>query len=225
MSENQKPEDILDVNKAWLPPSPHIDRVVEMVIHGRAYIEHRGHELPPLVVFEDGGVIELPNVRYEETHRGIEIISAVEPSTLSHTRHPDVCGCVDELRGLVDANPNVIGADPEKFHKLMTDAIYMIARMKKRIDTYEKFFDDVINVCKTNVDIPDTKSSSSAAEQLHSIFDSVDKDQIPDKASLFNLAEQVRDVASGQEAALAKMRSMAVKIGELYNEIKGARNW
>lgn len=225
MLENQKHEDILDVNRAWLPPSPHVDRVVEMVIRGRAYIEHRGHELPPLVVFEDGGVIELPNVRYEETHRGIEIISAVEPSALSHTRHPDVCGCVDELRGLVDANPNVIIEDPEKFHQLMTDAIYMIARMKKRIDTYEKFFGEVAEVCRTGVNIPDPESASSAAEKLHAVFDSAGEGQVPDKESLFCLAEQVRDVASGQEAVLAKMRDMAVKIGELYNEIKGARNW
>lgn len=225
MSENRKPEDILDVNKAWLPPSPHVDRIVEMVIRGRAYIEHRGHELPPLVVFEDGGVIELPHVRYVDTHRGIEILSAVEPSASSHTRHPDVCGCIDELRGLVDGNPNAINADPERFHQLMTDAIYMIARMKKRIDTYEKFFDDVAEVCKTGVDIPNPESASSAAEKLHAIFGSAVEGQTPDKDSLFCLAEQVRDVASGQEAALAKMRDMAVRIGELYKEIKGARNW
>lgn len=225
MSENRKPEDILDVNKAWLPSSPHIDRVVEMVLCGRAYIEHRGHELPPLVVFEDGGAIELPNVRYEDTYRGIEIVSAVGASSPSHTRHPDVCGCVDELRGSVDENPDVVNADPERFHQLMVDAIYMIARMKKRIDAYDRFFDDVTEVCKTSVDIPDPESASSAAEKLHAVFDSAGEGQSLDKDSLFFLAEQVRDVASGQEAALAKMRDMAIHIGGLYKEIKGARNW
>ena len=58
--DTQSPEEILDVNRRWLPPPPHVDKVVEAVLNGSAHIEKRGHHEAPLVIFEDGGVIELP---------------------------------------------------------------------------------------------------------------------------------------------------------------------
>ena len=63
----KKMEDILDVNRKWLPPSPHREEILKAVESGAAYIKERGHNIPPLLVFEDGGVIELPKVRYEKT--------------------------------------------------------------------------------------------------------------------------------------------------------------
>lgn len=225
MTDKGIPEDILNVNKAWLPPSPHVDRVVEMVQRGRAHIERRGHDLAPLVVFEDGGVIELPNVRYDETHRGVEIISAANAAESEHTRHPDVCGCVDELRGLFDDGPSLIGKEPDRFRRLITDALYMEARMRERIYAYNRFFADVAEVCAAEVDVPNADKAFIAAEELRRMIDDAASGGLPDIDDLFHLVEGVRDVASRQEAALAEMRNMAVRIGALYAEIKGARNW
>lgn len=58
----------------WLPPSPHRERIVRFLRAGRAHLlpstlaaaDDRG-EQPPLVQFEDGGVIPLPAVRWSES--------------------------------------------------------------------------------------------------------------------------------------------------------------
>ncbi|MHB0998709.1 MAG: hypothetical protein ACYC27_05630 [Armatimonadota bacterium] len=225
MSEERSPEDILDVNKAWLPPAPNAERVAGLVQAGRAYIEHRGHNLPPLVVFEDGGVIELPNVRYAETYRGMETVSAVDLDKSEQTRHPDVCGCVDEFKGLIGDNPDIINEDPEKMHLLLDDASYMISRMRKRLDAYHYFAAKVIEVCLTIVESPDPEQSTNAANALHEYIDRKPGSDEMDIDELYRLAEDVRDVASRQEAALAKYKDLAIQVGELYQEIKGARNW
>jgi len=225
MTDNLDPEIILNVNKAWLPPHPHIDRIVEMVSLGRAHIEHRGHELPPLVVFEDGGVIELPDVRYQDTHRGIEIVSASAGTDKSETKHPDVCGCIDELRGLVDGNINSISDDPERFRRLIIDALYMIERMRKRIDAYNSFFNEVASVCETEASISNPENAAEAAGRVNAIINDASSGKMPDVSELFDFAEKIRDVAGRQEAALYAMRDLSIRISSLYKEIKGARNW
>jgi len=51
---------------AWLPPSPHRERVLEYLRAGRAHVLPEDEEGSPLVQFEDGGVIPLRAVRYSE---------------------------------------------------------------------------------------------------------------------------------------------------------------
>lgn len=221
----RKPEDILDVNRAWLPPSPHVDRIVQFVQAGRAYIEHRGHNLPPLVVFEDGGIIALPDVRYEDTYRGIEIISGRNSSDSEQTRHPDVCGCVDEFKGLLRDDPDSLSADPDKYRQLIEDSCYMITRMRKRIDAYRYFAAKVIETCIVDIDSPDPVQAFNSADELRARIDNRQPSADIDIDDLDRLAEEIRDIASRQEAALAEFKNMAIQTGELYKEIKGARNW
>ena len=38
----------------WMPPSPHREAIIWTLHQGRAHIEERGHDLPPLFVYEDG---------------------------------------------------------------------------------------------------------------------------------------------------------------------------
>jgi hypothetical protein len=225
MIKNKNPEDILDVNKAWLPPSPHVERVVEMVVRGRAHIEDRGHELPPLVVFEDGGAIELPNVRYIDTHRGIEIVSAAGSSGADITKHPDVCGCIDELRGLAGENPDNIGSSTEHFRKLVADALYMVDRMRKRLDDYNQFFAEIIEAASKQENLPDAQMAHQSSEAIFKMLEDIKSGSNADIEELFRLAEQIRDVAARQEAALYSMRDRSIAIGDLYSKIKGSRNW
>ncbi|HEV7215771.1 MAG TPA: hypothetical protein VGP33_11680, partial [Chloroflexota bacterium] len=55
----------------WLPPSPHRERIMHYLQAGRAHVLPPGPpktagqpEQPPLVQFEDGGVMPLPAVRW-----------------------------------------------------------------------------------------------------------------------------------------------------------------
>jgi hypothetical protein len=51
---------------AWLPPSPHRERILEYLKAGRAHLLPAEKGDPPLVQFEDGGVIALSAVRWSE---------------------------------------------------------------------------------------------------------------------------------------------------------------
>ena len=53
-----------EIDERWLPPSPHREKLLEKIALGRAHIEETGHNQPPLVYFEDGGMMELPRVRW-----------------------------------------------------------------------------------------------------------------------------------------------------------------
>lgn len=200
MTDKQSPEEILDVNRKWLPPSPHVEKVLEMVEQGAAFIEKRGHHEPPLVMFEDGGVIELPKVRYEETYRGMQLVSSDEASSDGVTRFRDVCGCVDHIKGTLQDHPEQVQLDPQIFDQLLDHALYMIDRMSKRQKVYAQFAADVITACAKLPTPPDPAMASSAAED-------------------------VRHVASNQERCLREYKDLAMKINAIYREIRGARRW
>ncbi|MDH7569701.1 MAG: hypothetical protein QHJ73_08960 [Armatimonadota bacterium] len=51
----------------WLPPPPHRERILDFLQRGRAHLVGNAAEgQPPLVEFEDGGVMPLPRVRWSE---------------------------------------------------------------------------------------------------------------------------------------------------------------
>jgi hypothetical protein len=60
----------------WLPPSPHRERIVRWLQAGRAHLipaaaaaDGAGAEAAPLVQFQDGGLMRLPDVRWSEDIR------------------------------------------------------------------------------------------------------------------------------------------------------------
>ena len=223
--DQRKPEDILDVNRRWLPPSPHVEKVIETVEKGLAVIEKRGHHEPPLLVFEDGGVIELPKVRYQETHRGMQLVSSDEAAQSGVTKHRDVCGCVDELKGTLRDNPGAVKADPHMFDELLDDALYMSSRMYKREEAYKEFVTDVIAACSEPPKVPDPAKAQEAAEEIRSFLHDRPADVTANLERLNSLAEDVRHAASSQEKCLADYKKLAIRINELYKAVKGARNW
>ena len=226
MTSNAKsPEEILDVNRRWLPPSPHVEKVIEMVQKGSAHIEKRGHHEPPLLVFEDGGVIELPKVRYESTYRGMQLVSSDDAAQEGVTKFRDVCGCVDQIKGVLKDNPQSIEADPHLFDQLLDHALYMVTRMYKREEEYRQFAADVIALCTQVPRGPDPAMASSAAEEIKAILHNHPEDVTKYTELLNQLAEDVRHVASKQEKVLAEHKKLAVRVNKLFKEIKGARNW
>ena len=220
-----KPEEILDVNRRWLPPSPHIEKVIEAVEKDSAHIEKRGHHEAPLLVFEDGGVIELPKVRYAETHRGMQLISPDVPAQAGQTRHRDVCGCVEEIEGVLRDDPASVEVDPHKFDQLLDDALYMISRMYKREEAYKKFVADVTAICAQPPKGPEPSKAYEGAKELKRLLHDQPADVAKNLDRLNSLADDVRDVASNQEKCLADYKKLAIQINSLYKAIKGARNW
>ena len=219
------PEQILDVNRKWLPPSPHVEKVIEAVRKGAAHIEKRGHHEAPLVMFEDGGVIELPKARYEDTYRGMQLVSCDDAAAEGVTRFRDVCGCVDHIKGILRDNPAAVEADPHVFDQFLDHALYMIDRMCKREGVYRQFAADVITACTQLPQAPSPAMASNAADEIRNLLHHHPEDAVKHTDLLNQLAEDVRYVASNQEKCLREYKELAMKIDSLYKEIKGARNW
>ena len=227
-SKRDRIDEILNVNRRWLPPSPHREAILEAIRRGQAHLESRGHNAAPVLVFSGdggGGAIELPNVRYENTYRGMKLISSAEENVADRTRHPDVCGSVDEFKGLLRDQPGLAESDPHRLLLLIEDSVYMIRRMEKRREAYREFLAAVASACSSPVEGPDTEKAFRAAEQLCAFLKERPAEAVAEREHLAALAEEIRDVAGRQEQCLVAFRKLAVAIGKLYADIKGARPW
>ena len=215
-------------NNRWLPPSPHREAVLKMIEDGRAYIKERGHATAPLLVFEgEGGVIELPRVRYTMTHRGMEIVAADDSSSEGQTRHRDVCGSLDEFKGLLKDDPKVAASQPDFLNRLLDDAVYMITRMERRAATYRRFASDVAALCErmASIETPDAESAHRGAEELRALLREAPEKAASEPDEFNDRAEAIRDVANKLEACLRAHRDAAVEMGVLHTQLRGGRRW
>ena len=210
----------------WLPPSPHREEIFRRIEAGRAYIQERGHNTPPLLIFEDGGVIELPQVRYSMTLRGMELVADGDGS-IGQTKHNDVCGTVEELKGLFREDPSLLNSDPEHFYQLLDNAQYMISRMHRRYINYKTFTSEIASLIEKLTDLKSIgpEQAYQKSNQIHSILKNDSTARESRLEELDDLAEGVRDVASNLEQTLAKFKDVAVEMNLLYEKIKGGRNW
>ena len=211
----------------WLPPSPHREEVLKFLEAGRAHIEERGHNIPPLLIFEDGGAIELPKVRYLMTRRGMQLVAAEDSPSRTQTKHSDVCGTIDELKGLLKENPELPKSEPETLNKLLDDANYMISRMQRRRENYKKFADDIDSLCKRMAEIagPESEQAYKNLDEIRAILRDAPGTVDSKIEEIYELAEGIRDVANNLEACLSRYKEFAIEIGALYESIKGGRNW
>jgi hypothetical protein len=61
----------------WLPPSPHRERIRRYLRAGRAHVlPAPDNEQPPMLQFEDGGVMPLPAVRWSDEVRNFYLVDA-----------------------------------------------------------------------------------------------------------------------------------------------------
>ena len=213
----------------WLPPSPHKEEVLKRVEAGRAHIEERGHNIPPLLVFEDGGVIELSKVRYMMTRRGMELVAADDYSSeqSEQTKHNDVCGTIDELKGLLRENPDLLKSNPDHFNRLLDDACYMANRMQRRRENYREFAANLASLCERMAAIegPETEKIHKKANEIRAILRDLPETVISKLEEIDELAEGIRDVANNLESCLSAYKKVAIEVGGLYENIKGGRNW
>jgi hypothetical protein len=226
----------ISVAEHWLPPSPHREAVLDVLSDGRAHLVERGHRVPPLLVFEDGGSMELPNARYELTRRGWCLVAADEDgdSTGSgargQTRHYDVCGCIDEIRGHLSEAQTVAAADPTHLTGLLDDASRMIERLHRRRQRYAEFAARLAALAaelepQVNTADADLERATLAAWEVQTLLR---KEETLDDAlreRLHALLEEVRAVAQGLEDALAQGKRTALALLAEYEAVRGGRAW
>jgi len=213
-----------EIENRWLPPSPHKDAVLEFLNKGRAHIEERGHNIPPLLVFEDGGVMELPRARYINGKFTPDEKSAIT----RQTNYNDVCSTIDEFEKLLETKPDLAKSDPARFFELLDDVCYLLSRMQRRREVYKKFSEAVCLVFEQLRQItgPNTDDAYQKADELRDFLKS-NPEKVTEKLhDLYKLAEGMRDVANRMEKeVLYPYRDLFIKLGEIYAQVKGSRSW
>jgi hypothetical protein len=213
-----------EIENRWFPPSPHKEAVMDFLNRGRAYIEERGHNIPPLLVFEDGGVMELPKARYKDGN-----FSPDESSPVSRqTNYSDVCGNIDEFKNLLQTQPQLAESDPSRLFELIDDVCYLLSRMQNRREVYKASVDSVALVLERMQQVagPNTNDAYQKADILKE-FLKENPNQVTEKLDeLFELAEGMRDVANRMEQeVLYQFRDLFIEFGEIYYQVRGSRVW
>ncbi len=210
----------LDVNPRWLPPEKHAERILEWVEKGRCHIEHRGHGNAPVLVFNDGGAMELPTVRWMETPRGWRLASVGDEHTEQQTSHYDVCGTVDVIEEAIEGEP-----DLEGLQDLLDDIEHMLRRMKSRRDEYEDYVSGVREALESEIRRKEVSPAYDWLDELRQMLNRPPQAVQEDREEIVEKAEAVRDVAQFLEYSLRDFKDIALEINRLYREVQGARNW
>lgn len=210
----------------WLPPDPHRQWVLDQTVKGRASIVQPKPDEPPLMLYEDGGSMVLPDVRWAGEGRpwsaGDPVID--ETGERRNTKYYDVCSSVDEFKEHVATGPEKLAEERENIDRLFEDIRHMIDRMYRRQRDYTRFSDCLAEILAEleAVEIVDRASSDEGLAEIERMLDAGEGAQ---SERLNELAEQVRDVASRQEARLREHKAAALKLLEAYREVKGPRDW
>ena len=217
---------MIDENNRWLPPSPHREAVLDTLRRGRAHVEERGHNVPPLLVFQDGGVLELPRARWKGKGDGF-YQDASEGAATRQTKHCDICGTLDELKQLLADNSELAETEPDRLLKLVDDVEYMLSRLVKRRQDYESFVESAAAaVAKAKgVQLPDVPGAHGHAAKLRKAIEAGTDDVRKRINELHDHAERFRDVANASEGVVRDHREAAVAIGRAFEAVRGGRNW
>ncbi|MGB9595068.1 MAG: hypothetical protein ACPL7B_02200 [Candidatus Poribacteria bacterium] len=217
----------MDIDKTenrWFPPSPHKEAVLDFLKKGRAHIEERGHNLPPLLVFEDGGVMELPRARYINGN-----FSPDESSSVSRqTNYSDVCGTIDEFKRLLKDEPEIVKSDPSRLFELIDDMFYLLSRMQRRREVYREAAEFISNLVEKMNQIkgPNTEDAYQKGNILRDFIKNSPEKVSEDLEYLYEVVEGIRDVANRMESeVLYPYRDLFIELGEIYTQVKGSREW
>jgi hypothetical protein len=219
----------LGVQSRWMPTLEHAEKIREAVAFGMAYIEHRGHRMTPLLVFNDGGAMELPTIRWIETSRGGRLASVSDTHSSEQTTHYDVCGTSDTILEAVNRD-----GDLEPLLPFLDDIQAMIGRMHSRRAEYEQFVENVRSELDAPIRRKEVDSAYNWLDELRRKFRdgstvqnavTTDEDRDPRIAEIVDIVESVRDIAQYLEYSLADYRKIALRVSSHFNTVRGGRDW
>ena len=140
------------------------------------------------------------------------------------TRFSDVCGTVDEFRSVLGKD-KLEEDDVGVLRCLVDDALYMIGRMRSRLEEYEGVKEHLRALVEKMDEIESGRGleASSLTNELK-ILVSGDLSKRNVKKAMA-LAENIRRVAGELEGILGSCKGRCLDLIDLYGRIKGMRDW
>lgn len=213
----------------WLPPSPHREAVIDFVARGRASIVQSAPEQPPLLMFEDGGSMELPKVRYGDKGPFYHADRPEQRVRADYraTQYSDVCGSLNELKRIFAEEPQQAVQEPAYLQSLIEDARYMMGRMYRRQREYNEFAEALATLHREMAEVPiqDRAPADEALDEIERMLRDDPGSAEANKERPDELVEQARAVANGQEGRLREHKAVALRVRRAYLTVKGARDW
>ena len=214
----------IDRDNRWMPPSPHREKVIEELQKGRMVLVEQGHGLPPLVRHEDGGVLELPNLRWNGGRWSSERRG---DGVARQTSYQDVCGSSFETFDILKGELPLSEQGVRRLFELQSDILYMNERMDRRHRRYEEFANRLAELAEAvkRVRPSDPLVAKEALDEVRRAVEGGGPHDEAERARLLELSERARLVAQSQEDTMAERKDLAIKALLAFNDIRGARNW
>ena len=144
------------------------------------------------------------------------------------TSFSDVCGTMDELKRLLREEYDKVSSKPSgTLNPLLSDALFMLGRMKKRIEEYKtsrKKLRDILSQLERIKDV-DAKKAEDAIAIFRDCTKSKETFENADTEKMSEFAEKTRSVANALEHCLRTYKDLILKIHDVFVEIKGKRHW
>ena len=213
----------IDSGNRWMPPSPHCERIIEDLETGRLTLKERGHGLPPVVVHEDGGHIDLPDIRWDGSRWKL----AETPSASGRqTAYSDVCGCSFEAADTIKAADALSDQDVARIGELERDVDYMVDRMDGRLQKYSDFAASLESIARKIGEIarPDPGDVGDSFEEASTLLRPGPLSS-ESRQRLIDLTERARLVAQAQEDTMKEKKVLAIQALLAFKALRGARNW
>ncbi|HOX38370.1 MAG TPA: hypothetical protein PL033_10325 [Candidatus Brocadiia bacterium] len=207
----------------WLPPEPHRSAVLREIARGQAHIVERGHNEPPLLIWEDGGEMVLPTVRHVDGSYVSDSSASADRQTVFH----DICSNVNRLNELFERGEPLSDEEIAHCMQMLDDMEYMFDRMKRRRARYSEFARKVMKIAKS-LEAREKSDYAGAKRNLQRLRKEISgkPGEIPKTGRrLHEIAEKSRDVANHSEDMLRFYRDDAIRLKWLFDDVRGARNW
>jgi hypothetical protein len=138
-----------------------------------------------------------------------------------------VCGTIDELKRVLQEEPELVAAHPDVLAALVDDALVMEARMEQRLAEYAAWRERIVAIAadlQSLVDRPFADALGDASA-LQGILQRARVLSDIERAEAFAHAEQIRAAATDLERALYRYKELALHLEAAYRQIKGNRTW
>ena len=144
------------------------------------------------------------------------------------TLFSDVCGTMDELKRLhYEEYQRVLNDPADVLSPLLRDAEFMLGRMGDRLERYDRFRSDVQSLLRQSQQTEPiaTQQANDALDFLKQLVAASDGYEDTDVEAISKAAEDIRAVASEQEHRLRAHKELALKLYEMFLNVRGGRPW